>query len=135
MIHYQQRWMKDQWREAVRQRLSYCIGSDVVGGTGIYSPVGDCERKGSVGRGGQTKVKLPALEVIWLEALESVAQSVTTGGTIVTVWKEWASGYWSQELIHSVHGTKGGCARGGTAGGGGARGGVKIGLTCCGGRP
>jgi hypothetical protein len=34
-----------------------------------------------------------------LEAPESVTQSVTMGGTIVMVWKEWANGYWFQELI------------------------------------
>jgi hypothetical protein len=45
----------------------------------------------SVGRGGRTEGKLPALEV-WLEAPESVTQSVIARGTIVMVWKEWASG-------------------------------------------
>jgi hypothetical protein len=44
--------------------------------------------EGSVGRCSQTEVKLPALKVVWLEALESVTQSVTMGGTIVMVWKE-----------------------------------------------
>jgi peptide subunit release factor 1 (eRF1) len=41
--------------------------------------------------------------VVWLEALESMTQSVTAGGTILMVWKEWASSCWSQELIHGVH--------------------------------
>jgi hypothetical protein len=44
--------------------------------------------EGSVGRCSQTEVKLPALKVVWLEALESVTQSVTMGGTIIMVWKE-----------------------------------------------
>jgi hypothetical protein len=81
--------------------------------------------EGSVGRGCQTEVKLPSLKVIWLEASESATQSMTAGGTIAIVWKEGASGCWSQELIHGVH----------AAEGGGAKGGMKIGPTCCGGRP
>jgi hypothetical protein len=81
--------------------------------------------EGSVGRGGRTEGKLPALEVVWLEALELVTQLVITRGTIIMVWKEWASGCWSQELIHGVHAPRGG----------GAMGGVKIGPSCCGGRP
>jgi hypothetical protein len=44
--------------------------------------------KGLVGRGGLTDVKLLALEVVWLEASESVTQSLTAGGTIIMVWKE-----------------------------------------------
>jgi hypothetical protein len=44
--------------------------------------------EGSVGRGSQTEVKLPALEVVWYEVPESATQSVTTGGTIIMVWKE-----------------------------------------------
>jgi hypothetical protein len=44
--------------------------------------------KGSVGRDGRTEIKLPALEVLWLEAPESATQSVTAGGTVVVVWKE-----------------------------------------------
>ena len=81
--------------------------------------------EGSVGRGGQTKVKLPPLKVVWLEAPESATQSVTVGGTIFMVWKEWASGCWCRELIHGVH----------AAGGGGATGSAKVGPTYCGGRP
>jgi hypothetical protein len=41
--------------------------------------------KGSVGRSDRTEVKLPALEVVWLGALESVTQSEIEGGTIVMV--------------------------------------------------
>jgi hypothetical protein len=44
--------------------------------------------EGSVGRGDLTEVKLPALKMVWLEAPESVTQSVTAGGTITMVWKE-----------------------------------------------
>jgi hypothetical protein len=50
--------------------------------------------EGLVGRGGQAEVMLPALEVVWLEAPKSVTQSVTAGGTIFMMWKEWASGCW-----------------------------------------
>jgi hypothetical protein len=44
--------------------------------------------KESMGRGSQTEVKLPILEVVWLKASESVTQSVTVGGTIIMVWKQ-----------------------------------------------
>jgi hypothetical protein len=44
--------------------------------------------EGLVGRGGRTEVKLPALEVVWLETSEYATQSVTVGGTIIMVWKE-----------------------------------------------
>jgi hypothetical protein len=81
--------------------------------------------EGSVGRGGRTEVKLPILKVVWLEAPKSVTQSVTVGGTIVMVWKEWASGCWCRELKHGVH----------AAGGGGATGNMKVGPTCYRGRP
>jgi hypothetical protein len=73
---------------------------------------------------GRTEIKLPTLEVVWLEVPESVTQVETMGGTIVVVWKEWASGCWFQELIHGAQ----------DAGGGGARFGAKVGSTCCGGR-
>jgi hypothetical protein len=43
--------------------------------------------EGSVGRGGQTEVKLPTLEVVWLEVPESATQSVIVGGNIIMVWK------------------------------------------------
>jgi hypothetical protein len=77
--------------------------------------------EGSVGRDGWTKVKLLALEVVWLQALKSVTQSVTAGGTIFMVLKEWASGSWCRELVHSVHAARGG----------GARGGAKVGSIYC----
>jgi hypothetical protein len=44
--------------------------------------------EGSVGRADRTEVKLLILEGVWLEAPESMTQSVTVGGTIVVVWKE-----------------------------------------------
>jgi hypothetical protein len=44
--------------------------------------------EGSVGKRDRTEVKVLAVEVVWLEAPESVTQSVTAGGTIVMVWKE-----------------------------------------------
>jgi hypothetical protein len=44
--------------------------------------------EGSVGRADRTEVKLLILEEVWLEAPESMTQSVTAGGTIVVVWKE-----------------------------------------------
>jgi hypothetical protein len=33
--------------------------------------------EGSVGRGSRTEFKLPTLKVVWLEAAESVTQSMT----------------------------------------------------------
>jgi hypothetical protein len=81
--------------------------------------------EGSVGRGGRIEVKLLTLEVVWLEASKSATQSETAGGTIIVVWKAWASGCLFQELIHGGH----------DAGGGGARGGMKVRSTYCGGRP
>jgi hypothetical protein len=77
-----------------------------------------------VGRGGQTEVKLPTLEVVWMESLESMTQPKIVGGTIIVVWKEWASSCWFQDLIHSGH----------NVGDGGARGGTKVKSTGCGGR-
>jgi hypothetical protein len=44
--------------------------------------------EGSVGRGGRIEVKLPAVKVVWLDALKSVTQSMTAGGTITVVWKQ-----------------------------------------------
>jgi hypothetical protein len=45
--------------------------------TGTDDPLPTTTDKGSMGRGGQTEVKLTALEVMWLEAPESMTQSVT----------------------------------------------------------
>jgi hypothetical protein len=42
----------------------------------------------SVELGERTDVKLPASEVMWLEAPESVTESVTTGGVKAMVLKE-----------------------------------------------
>jgi hypothetical protein len=44
--------------------------------------------EGSVEVGGRTKFKLLASDVVWLEALESVTQSVTTRGVKAMVLKE-----------------------------------------------
>jgi hypothetical protein len=49
--------------------------------------------EGSVKVGGRIEVKLPASEVVWLEALESATQSVTTGGVKAMVLKELANDY------------------------------------------
>jgi hypothetical protein len=55
--------------------------------------------EGSVEVGGRTKVKLPASEVVWLEASESATQSVTAGGVKAMVLKEFANDCWSQMPI------------------------------------
>jgi hypothetical protein len=47
--------------------------------------------EGSVELGGWIVVRLLASEVVWLEASESVTQSVTTGGVKAMVLKELAS--------------------------------------------
>jgi hypothetical protein len=52
---------------------------------GLLPPMMD---KGSIEIGGCTEVKLPASEVVWLEASESVIQSVTIGGVKAMVLKE-----------------------------------------------
>jgi hypothetical protein len=49
--------------------------------------------EGSVEVVGRTEVKLPASEVVWLEASESVTQSVTAGGVKAMVLKELANDY------------------------------------------
>jgi hypothetical protein len=49
--------------------------------------------EGSVEVGGRTEVKLPASEVLWLEAPESTTQSVTTGGVKTMVLKQLANDY------------------------------------------
>jgi hypothetical protein len=45
----------------------------------------------SVEVGGRTEVKLPASEVVWLEAPESATQSVTVEGVKAMVLKELAN--------------------------------------------
>jgi hypothetical protein len=47
--------------------------------------------EGSVEMVGQTEVKLPASEVVWLEAPESMTQSVTAEGVKAMVLKELAN--------------------------------------------
>jgi hypothetical protein len=47
--------------------------------------------EGSVDVGRRTEVKLPASEVVWLEAPESTTQSVTTRGVKAMVLKELAN--------------------------------------------
>jgi hypothetical protein len=47
--------------------------------------------EGSVEVGGRTEVKLPASEIVWLEAPESMTQSVTAGGVKAIVLKELAN--------------------------------------------
>jgi hypothetical protein len=106
----------------VKQTGKGCITTKVIERDDLLPTMMD---EGSMGRGGRIEVKLSALKVVWLEAQESMTQSVTVGGTITMVWKEGASGCWSQDLNHGVH----------AVGGGGARGDVKIGLTYYGGRP
>jgi hypothetical protein len=49
--------------------------------------------EGSVEVGGRIEVKLPASEVVWLEASESATQSVTVGGVKAMVLKELANDY------------------------------------------
>jgi hypothetical protein len=44
--------------------------------------------EGSVRVGGRIEVKLPAFEVVWLEAPESTTQSVTIEGVKAMVLKE-----------------------------------------------
>jgi hypothetical protein len=56
--------------------------------TKIDDPLPTTMGEGSVGRNDRTEVKLPALEVVLLEAPKSATQSVTAGGTIIVLWKE-----------------------------------------------
>ncbi len=51
--------------------------------------------EGTVEVGGRPEVKLPASEVVWLEAPKSTTESMTTGGVKTMVLKELASDYWS----------------------------------------
>jgi hypothetical protein len=59
--------------------------------------------EGSVELGGRTIVKLPAFEVVWLEASESMTYSVTVGGVKAMVLKELASECWSQVPMQGDH--------------------------------
>jgi hypothetical protein len=47
--------------------------------------------EGLIKVGGRTEVKLPASEVVWLEAPESTTQSVTAEGVRAMVLKELAN--------------------------------------------
>jgi hypothetical protein len=47
--------------------------------------------EGSIKVGGQTEVKLPVSEVVWLEVSESATQSVTAEGVKAMVLKELAN--------------------------------------------
>jgi hypothetical protein len=49
--------------------------------------------EGSVEVGGRIEVKLLASKVMWLEALESVTQSITIGGVKAMGLKELANDY------------------------------------------
>jgi hypothetical protein len=59
--------------------------------TGRADPLPTTMDEGSVEVGGQTEDKLSASEVVWLEAPESVTQSVTAGGVNAMVLKELAN--------------------------------------------
>jgi hypothetical protein len=59
--------------------------------TRIANPLPTTVDEGSVKVDGRTEVKLPAFEVVWLEAPKSVIQSVTTGGVKAMVLKELAN--------------------------------------------
>ena len=56
--------------------------------TGRADPLPTTMDEGSVEVVGRTEVKLPASEVVWLEAPESATQSVTAGGVKAMVLKE-----------------------------------------------
>jgi hypothetical protein len=70
--------------------------------TGRDDPLPKMMDEGSVGRGDLTEVKLLTLKVVWLEAPESMTQSVTTGGTITMVWKE-MRGCWTLTPLEPGH--------------------------------
>jgi hypothetical protein len=59
--------------------------------TGRADPLSTTMDKGSVEVGGRTEVKLPASDVVWLEAPEFVTQLVTAGGVKAMVLKELAN--------------------------------------------
>jgi hypothetical protein len=58
--------------------------------TGRADPLPKMMDEGSVEVVGRTEVKLPASEVVWLEAPESATQLVTVGGVKAMVLKELA---------------------------------------------
>jgi hypothetical protein len=55
--------------------------------------------EGSIEVGGWTEIKFPASKVVWLEAPESVTQSVAAGGVKAMVLKELANDCWSHASI------------------------------------
>jgi hypothetical protein len=57
----------------------------------IADPLPTMMDEGSVEVGGRTNVKLPASEVVWMEALEFTTQSVTVGGVKAMTLKELAN--------------------------------------------
>jgi hypothetical protein len=59
--------------------------------TGRADPLLTTMDEGLVEVVGRTEVKLPASEVMWLEAPESATQSVTAGGVKAMVLKELAN--------------------------------------------
>jgi hypothetical protein len=59
--------------------------------TGKADPLPTTMDEGSIKVGGQTEVKLPVSEVVWLEVSESATQSVTAGGVKAMVLKELAN--------------------------------------------
>jgi hypothetical protein len=59
----------------------------------IADPLPTMMDEGSVEVGGRTEVKLPASDVVWLEALESATQSVTTEAVKAMVLKDLAKNY------------------------------------------
>jgi hypothetical protein len=74
--------------------------------------------EGSVEVGGWIEVKLPAYEVVWLEASESMTQSVATGGVKAIVLKELTNDCWSHAHIQ---GDQAGAAAYGWCGGGASK--------------
>jgi hypothetical protein len=61
--------------------------------TGRADPLPTMMEEGSVEVGGRIEDKLPASEVVWLEAPEYTTQSVTAGGVKAMVLKELANDY------------------------------------------
>jgi hypothetical protein len=58
---------------------------------GRADPLPTTMDEGSVKVGGRTEDKLPAFEVVWLEAPESATQSMTAEGVRAMVLKELAN--------------------------------------------